>query len=114
MSFKIKRAYEKATADDGQRVLVDRLWPRGLSRANAKLTVWMKEIAPTPDLRKWFDHDPARFVEFKRRYGLELAKNPALSELRSLGKKDVVTLVYGARDPEVNHANVLLDALRRA
>jgi uncharacterized protein YeaO (DUF488 family) len=114
MSFKIKRAYEKATADDGQRVLVDRLWPRGLSRANAKLTLWMKEIAPTPDLRKWFDHDPAKFAEFKRRYRLELVKNPKLSELRQLGRKNRVTLMYGARNPEVNHANVLLEVLRRA
>jgi uncharacterized protein YeaO (DUF488 family) len=114
MSFKIKRAYERATADDGQRVLVDRLWPRGLSRANARLTLWMKEIAPTPDLRKWFDHDPAKFAEFKRRYGVELAKNPKLPELRQLGKKSLVTLIYGARDPEVNHATVLLEVLRRA
>jgi len=112
MSFKIKRVYEAPSASDGTRVLVDRLWPRGLSKAAARLDLWMKEVAPSPALRKWFGHDPARFTEFKRRYRAELTTNAALEELRKLGGRRRVTLLYGAKDPEVNHAVVLLQALR--
>jgi uncharacterized protein YeaO (DUF488 family) len=113
MAFKIKRVYEAPAIEDGRRVLVDRLWPRGLKKADARIDLWMKEIAPTPTLRQWFDHDPARFTEFTRRYTLELKKNAALPQLRQMGKADVVTLLYGARDPHVNHAIVLLNVLRR-
>jgi uncharacterized protein YeaO (DUF488 family) len=93
-------------------VLVDRLWPRGLKKADAHLTSWMKDVAPSTQLRQWFHHDLLRFAEFKGRYLKELAKNPALPELRKLGRGKVVTLLYGAKDPEVNHAVVLLKALR--
>jgi uncharacterized protein YeaO (DUF488 family) len=113
MTFKIKRIYEPPAAADGARVLVDRLWPRGLKKADAHITSWMKDIAPSPSLRQWFGHEPDKFAEFKRRYTTELRKNPALSNLRKLGKDQTVTLLYGARDPEVNHAVVLLSLLRR-
>ena len=112
MSFKIKRVYDTPGAADGARVLVDRLWPRGLSKATARLDLWMKEVAPSPALRQWFGHDPARFTEFKRRYRAELVANAALEELRKLGGRRRVTLLYGAKDPEINHAVVLLQALR--
>ena len=112
MSFRIKRVYEPSSADDGQRVLVDRLWPRGLRKADARLTLWLKDVAPSPALRVWFGHDPARFAEFSRRYRKELAGLPALTELRQLGKKNQVTLLYAAHDPDVNHAAVLLSVLR--
>jgi uncharacterized protein YeaO (DUF488 family) len=114
MTFQIKRVYEPTADSDGQRVLVERLWPRGLRKVDAKLTLWMKEIAPSVTLRSWFDHDPARFVEFGRRYRKELAAaREPLAELRQLGKDDIVTLLYAARDPRVNHAIVLLSVLRR-
>jgi len=113
VSFKIKRIYEPAETSDGVRILVDRLWPRGLSRQKAKLDHWMKEIAPTPGLRTWFNHKPERFAEFRKRYKEELATNPALAELRKLGTRKRVTLLYGARDPEINHATVLQATLAR-
>jgi uncharacterized protein YeaO (DUF488 family) len=112
MTFQIKRVYEPASPSDGIRVLVDRLWPRGLKKTDARLTSWMKDVAPSPPLRTWFSHDPRRFVEFRRRYIAELKRNPALAELRKLGRGQLVTLLYGARDPEINHAVVLLSALR--
>jgi uncharacterized protein YeaO (DUF488 family) len=112
MAFNVKRVYEPAAATDGTRVLVDRLWPRGRKKSDAKIDLWMKEIAPSTPLRHWFGHDPQRFPEFKRRYASEIKRNPALSELRQLGKSKTVSLLYGARDPEVNHAVVLLAALR--
>jgi uncharacterized protein YeaO (DUF488 family) len=112
MAFKIKRVYAAPAVEDGSRVLVDRLWPRGLKKSSAQLTLWMKDIAPSTGLRQWFHRDPTRFTEFKRRYTLELKKNAALPKLRQLGKGHVVTLLYGARDPQVNHAVVLLQALR--
>src|SRR5579864_4108924 len=114
MSFKIKRVYEDPKPSDGIRVLVDRLWPRGLKKDAVPLDHWTKDVAPTPALRQWFGHDPDRFTEFKRRYTAELKSNPAVKELRKLGTRRVVTLLYGARDPEINHAVVLLSALRKA
>lgn len=114
MSFKIKRVYEAPKTSDGIRVLVDRLWPRGLKKADVELGHWMKDVAPSPALRQWFGHDPDRFTDFKRRYTAELKSNPALAELRELGTRRVVTLLYGAKDPEINHAVVLLSALRQA
>jgi uncharacterized protein YeaO (DUF488 family) len=113
MTFQIKRVYEPAAEADGTRVLVDRLWPRGLTRSKAQLSLWMKDIAPSPALRTWFGHDPRRFAEFKRRYATELRTNAALPELKKLGRTGQVTLLYGAHDPAVNHAIVLLAALRR-
>ena len=113
MAIRIKRAYEQAVPADGIRVLVDRLWPRGVSKARAKFTFWMKEIAPSPKLRVWFGHRPERFKEFAGRYKKELTGNPRVAELRNLARGRTVTLVYAARDPEVNHAVVLQAVLRR-
>jgi len=112
MSFRIKRVYDKPAKADGLRVLVDRLWPRGLKKTDAKLDHWMKEVAPSNELRRWFGHEPDKFAEFKRRYRKELSKD-ALAELRKLGKSRTVTLLYGARDPEMNQAAVLLSLLKR-
>lgn len=111
MTFQIKRVYEPASPLDGTRVLVDRLWPRGLKKSNARVAVWMKDVAPSPELRQWFHHDPERFAEFGRRYTSELRGNPALAELRKLGRDRRVTLLYAAHDPKVNHAQVLRSAL---
>ena len=94
-------------------VLVDRLWPRGLKKGDANLPLWMKDVAPSPPLRLWFHHDPARFAEFRRRYISELKGNPTVAELRRLGKSKRVTLLYAAHDPKVNHALVLQSALAR-
>jgi uncharacterized protein YeaO (DUF488 family) len=113
MVIRIKRAYEPAAAADGIRVLIDRLWPRGVKKVDAKLTNWMKDIAPSPKLRVWFGHKPERFKEFAGRYKKELTGNPRVAELRSLARGRTVTLVYAARDSEVNHAVVLQSVLRR-
>ncbi|MBV9990693.1 MAG: DUF488 family protein [Alphaproteobacteria bacterium] len=112
MSFRIKRVYDKPAKADGLRVLVDRLWPRGLKKTDARLDRWMKEVAPSAELRRWFGHEPDKFAEFKRRYRKELSKD-ALAELRKLGQGRTVTLLYGARDPEMNQAAVLLSLLDR-
>jgi uncharacterized protein YeaO (DUF488 family) len=113
MAIRIKRAYIPAAPADGIRVLVDRLWPRGVRKASAKFTFWMKDIAPSPRLRVWFGHKPERFQEFAGRYKQELTGNPRVAELRKLSRGRTVTLVYAARDPEVNHAVVLQSVLRR-
>jgi len=112
MTFRIKRAYEPAERSDGIRILVDRLWPRGVKKTTLKLDRWIKEVAPTPQLRKWFGHKPARFAEFSRRYRAELATNPAVAELRKLGRSKAVTLIYAAHDPAVNHALILESVLQ--
>jgi uncharacterized protein YeaO (DUF488 family) len=112
MTFRIKRVYESASPSDGKRILIDRLWPRGLKKTDAALDQWMKDIAPSVPLRLWFGHDPDRFAEFGRKYKAELAKNPALSELRALGKGKLVTLLYAAHDPKINHAVVLQSVLQ--
>jgi uncharacterized protein YeaO (DUF488 family) len=109
----IKRAYEAASASDGCRVLVDRLWPRGVSKKRADLTEWLKEVAPSPELRTWWKHDPNRMEEFTVRYRAELdANNEAVAQLRALVAAGVTTLVYGASDPHVNHARVLAEYLQ--
>jgi uncharacterized protein YeaO (DUF488 family) len=114
MEIRLKRAYEPATPSDGYRVLVDRLWPRGVAKENAKLDEWDKELAPSSELRKWFGHDPSRFGEFRRRYLDELQdQRPRLAALRRHGRAGTLTLVYAARDEEHNDAVVLLDVLRR-
>jgi uncharacterized protein YeaO (DUF488 family) len=113
MTFQIKRIYDATQPGDGIRVLVDRLWPRGVKKTEAHLDHWMKDVAPSPSLRQWFNHDPERFKEFGRRYERELAGNLCVAELRRLGRVRRVTLLYGARDPEVNHALVLQSLLRR-
>jgi uncharacterized protein YeaO (DUF488 family) len=112
MSFKIKRAYEKPARTDGARVLVDRIWPRGVSKAEAKIEQWCKEVAPSTVLRKWFGHDPARWAEFKRRYFAELDGHcEALAELRKLAQGKTVTLVFGAKDAEHSQAAALKEYL---
>jgi uncharacterized protein YeaO (DUF488 family) len=110
----IKRVYEPTAPADGTRILVDRLWPRGVSKARAKLAFWMKEIAPTAKLRVWFGHRPERFTEFSRRYRKELTRNAAVDELRKLARRERVTLLYAAHDPQINHAAVLQAILRRS
>jgi len=112
MAFRIKRVYDPPAKSDGMRVLVDKLWPRGLKKTDAKLDLWMKEVAPSTELRKWFGHEPEKFAEFKRRYKKELSKE-ALGELRKLGNGKTVTLLYGAKDAEMNQAAVLLALLKR-
>ena len=110
--LRLKRAYLPAEPEDGLRILIDRLWPRGVSKAKAALDEWMKEIAPSTGLRQWFGHDPARWPEFQRRYRSELTKHAeALDRIRALAKKQTVTLVYSARDEQHNDAVVLKDVL---
>ena len=110
--IKLKRAYEKPSSSDGLRILVDRLWPRGVRKAALKLHAWEKDVAPTTELRKWFNHDPKRWSEFKKLYKAQLKGNEKLAELRKLSKKKTVTLIYGAKDPEHTHALVLQDVLK--
>ena len=111
-NLQLKRAYEPAAPSDGTRILVDRLWPRGISKERADLAEWMKDIAPSTALREWFGHDPARWDEFQSRYRAELAGHQAeLDQIRDLATKGVVTLVYGARDEAHNDAVVLRDML---
>jgi uncharacterized protein YeaO (DUF488 family) len=111
---RLKRAYEPASPDDGTRILVDRLWPRGLPRAKAAVDIWMKGIAPSNELRRWFGHDPERWTEFRRRYKTELAANPdVLDELRRVAGQSRVTLIYGAKDEKHNQAVVLKQLLER-
>ena len=113
IDIRTKRIYDPPDVADGRRVLVDRLWPRGVRKEAAALTLWLKDIAPSPELRRWFGHDPARWAEFARRYRAELAANPAaLARLGELARSGRVTLLYGARDAVHNHALVVADALR--
>jgi len=113
MDIRLKRAYEPAEPSDGRRVLIDRLWPRGVSRSQAHLDAWEKDLAPSPELREWFAHDPLRFAEFGRRYEAELrSQRKLLSALRSRAQRGTLTLVYGARDTEHNGAVVLAGVLR--
>jgi uncharacterized protein YeaO (DUF488 family) len=114
MDIRLKRAYEPASARDGYRILVDRLWPRGVSKKQAKLDEWAKELAPSSQLREWFGHEPSRFPEFRRRYIDELrADAPRLKELRRRARTRTLTLVYSAHDSEHNDAVVLAEVLRR-
>ena len=108
----LKRAYEPPAPDDGARILIDRLWPRGVSKEHAALDQWMKEIAPSTELRKWFGHDPAKWEEFRRRYAAELHQNAdLLGQLRALARKGHVTLVYSAHDEQHNDAVALRGVL---
>lgn len=110
--LQLKRAYEAAIPEDGIRILVDRLWPRGLSKEKASLDKWEKDIAPSTGLRKWFSHDPARWTEFQRRYRAELRQHgDLLNSIRKLANTHTVTLIYSARDEEYNDAVVLRDVL---
>ena len=111
-NLRLKRAYEPAEPSDGTRILGDRLWPRGVSKDRADLSDWMKEIAPTTELRKWFGHDPAKWPEFQRRYRAELAQQAAdLDRIRALAARGVVTLIYSAHDETHNDAVVLHQVL---
>ena len=108
MDIKIKRVYEPPDKDDGRRILVDRLWPRGLTKEKASVDLWLKDIAPSTALRKWFGHDPSKWEEFKKRYLTELKDNgEPVRLLKQEMEKGVVTLVYGAKDEEHNEARVL-------
>ena len=111
LDVRVRRIYDPP-GEDGQRVLVDRLWPRGITRERAALEAWVPELAPSPALRRWFGHDPERWVEFRRRYRTELlAQAAGLERLRESAARGPVTLLYGARDPEHNHALVLREVL---
>ena len=113
MELRTKRIYDDRSPDDGYRVLVDRLWPRGVSKERAALGEWAKEVAPSDGLRTWFHHEVQNWQEFERRYLAELDQNPAAAELRdSLGGHEIVTLLYSAKDERHNQALVLADWLR--
>lgn len=110
--LKTKRIYEKPTSADGFRVLIDRLWPRGLKKEDAQIDIWLKAIAPSTALRKWFDHRPERWVDFNLQYKKELAKNPAVTELiENIKAHQTLSLLYAAHSETYNHAKVLLDFL---
>jgi uncharacterized protein YeaO (DUF488 family) len=114
LNIVLKRVYDEPKEDDGKRVLVERLWPRGLSKERARVDLWLKEVAPSSELRKWFGHEPEKFAEFRRRYEAELEAEVArtkLAELRDMAKREHVTLVFAAHDTEHNNAVVLRDLL---
>jgi uncharacterized protein YeaO (DUF488 family) len=114
MDVRLKRVYEPAQRSDGYRILIDRLWPRGVSRERAALDAWDSELAPSAELRTWFGHDPGRFEEFRRRYVDELrGQRPRLTELRRQARDGTLTLVFSARDAEHNDAVVLAEVVRR-
>jgi uncharacterized protein YeaO (DUF488 family) len=111
--IKLKRVYENPSPKDGLRVLVERLWPRGLTKERAAVDLWLKDVAPSPELRKWFGHDPARWEQFQERYRQELReKNDAVQLLKQKGKEGTVTLVYAARDEDHNGALALIRFLQ--
>lgn len=112
--IKLKRAYEPATKDDGERILVERLWPRGLTKEKAKIDLWMKDVAPSPELRKWFGHDPEKWDEFRRRYKSELERHPDLvKQLRDKARHGPVTFVYAAKDEQHNSALLLKEVVEK-
>jgi uncharacterized protein YeaO (DUF488 family) len=111
--IQVKRVYDPPDRNDGARVLVDRLWPRGARKETVELTVWLKDIAPSPELRRWFGHDPARFAKFSQRYRSELSANKdTVGRMEDLMKSGPVTLLYAAHDTEHNNARVLADYLK--
>ena len=113
----LKRIYDPIDESDGDRILIDRLWPRGIRKEDAKLSMWAKEIAPSSELRKWFGHKPERFEEFKQRYLEEMLndkqKSQLLSQLCQLATKKKITMLYGAKEPNFNHAVVLKEEMAR-
>jgi uncharacterized protein YeaO (DUF488 family) len=112
--FKLKRAYEKASRTDGFRVLVERLWPRGVTKVQARLDLWLKDVAPSTELRKWFNHDPAKWKDFQARYAAELkGKTEPLRLLKEKSKQGDVTLIYAAKDEDHNGALALKQLLER-
>jgi uncharacterized protein YeaO (DUF488 family) len=114
VNVRVKRAYDPASPGDGYRVLIDRLWPRGVSRERAQLDAWEKDLAPSTSLRKWFEHDPARFDEFRRRYIEELRpRRTQIAALRRRARAGTLTLVHSARDADHSDATVLAEIVRR-
>jgi uncharacterized protein YeaO (DUF488 family) len=114
MKIQMKRVYDEPSEADGQRILIDRLWPRGLSKAKAKVDLWLKAVAPSTPLRQWFGHDPEKWEEFKQRYTDELDQNSeAVAQLRALLAQGTVTLLYGAKDQEHNDAVVLQEYVEK-
>lgn len=114
MSIKLKRAYEKPGPEDGLRILVERLWPRGISKEDAKVYAWMKDVAPSNELRKWYGHDPEKWTEFKKRYFEELdGEKDAVDELRKTVKGKKVTFVYGSKEEKYNSAAALREYLEK-
>ena len=111
-NVQLKRVYQAADPADGKRVLVDRLWPRGMTKAEAKVDLWLKEVGPSADLRRWFGHKPERWAEFRRRYREELKGNSALNQLEAIAAEGRTTLVYGAKDQAHNQAVVLAELLQ--
>ena len=114
MTIKLKRVYDKPEAGDGVRILVERLWPRGLSKENAKVDIWLKDAAPSTELRKWFSHDQSKWEEFKRRYYRELDRNrDALKQLLEIAEKGDSTFVYGSKEEKSNSAAALKEYLEK-
>lgn len=113
MIVRIKRVYEPAKKSDGKRILIDRLWPRGLTKEEASIDTWIKDVAPSTALRKWFGHDPAKWEQFQRKYKQELAQSDALGALRELLATGKATLVYAAKDEKHNDAVVLKSLLQQ-
>jgi len=114
MHIQLKRAYDKPSKADGQRILVDRLWPRGIKKEQAGINLWLKDIAPSKELRTWFGHDPAKWTEFKKRYYKELNHHPdVVNQVAELAAHGKVTLVFGAKDTEFNNAVALKDYLEK-
>jgi uncharacterized protein YeaO (DUF488 family) len=114
--LKVKRAYEKKEPDDGQRILIDRLWPRGVKKSEAEIDEWLKELGPSTQLRKWFAHDPQKWPEFKKRYIAELSDHHIVELLENIAQEslaDNVTLIYGAKDTEHNNARVLEELIKK-
>ena len=113
LKIRIKRVYDDYSKEDGFRVLVDRLWPRGVSKERAKIGLWLKSIAPSTELRQWFDHDPEKWAEFQKRYYAELKDlKEEVEALREHAKKQTVTLLFAAKDPKINHAAALKNYLK--
>ena len=113
MNVMLKRAYAPAAKTDGKRVLVDRLWPRGMTKAKARIDLWLKEVAPSTELRQWFNHDADKWVEFQKRYRAELKGNAAFAELKALARDGDLTLVYSAKDETHNQAVVLKQLIEK-
>jgi len=112
--LKVKRVYEAPAKEDGFRVLVDRLWPRGLTKEKAKVDLWLKEISPTDALRKWYQHDPEKWLEFKRRYFSELKdKKESLDLIQNKAKKETVTLLFGSKEERINNAQALKEYFQK-
>ena len=113
MLLGIKRIYEKPSVIDGKRILVDRLWPRGLKKSTTKIDLWMKGIAPSDSLRKWFAHDPSKWPEFKKRYAAELSSNAYFESMVKMCRENDVTLLFSAKDVEHSNAAVLFELLKK-